>query len=346
MNRNITLFFLTNIITGTVIAISSNNWFLIWIGLEINTISILPILLSNNNRRNIEASIKYFIIQALAAAIILNSALINIWNNGSWLINTPINNISSITIMTALFFKISIVPFHFWFPEVVNGINLTNGLILTTWQKIAPTIITINIINELNNNIIVTCTILSIIIGSWNGINQTQTRKIMAFSSINHMGWIILISIFNQNISLTMLLVYIIINSTIFTNLINNNTMNISNSNKNNVLNPWNASTLSISILSLGGLPPLTGFINKLLSINTLIINNNILLTIPLIIGSLISLFFYLRITFNTNMTNFPQNSIILINIRNNNNNNINSVLNIITILGIPLIPIIINIIN
>nr|QIP88957.1 NADH dehydrogenase subunit 2 [Florometra sp. BMK-2020] len=346
MNRNITLFFLTNIITGTVIAISSNNWFLIWIGLEINTISILPILLSNNNRRNIEASIKYFIIQALAAAIILNSALINIWNNGSWLINTPINNISSITIMTALFFKISIVPFHFWFPEVVNGINLTNGLILTTWQKIAPTIITINIINELNNNIIVTCTILSIIIGSWNGINQTQTRKIMAFSSINHMGWIILISIFNQNISLTMLLVYIIINSTIFTNLINNNTMNISNSNKNNVLNPWNASTLSISILSLGGLPPLTGFINKLLSINTLIINNNILLTIPLIIGSLISLFFYLRITFNTNMTNFPQNSIILINIRNNNNNNMNSVLNIITILGIPLIPIIINIIN
>nr|YP_010283690.1 NADH dehydrogenase subunit 2 [Cenometra bella]UKZ50756.1 NADH dehydrogenase subunit 2 [Cenometra bella] len=346
MNRNITIFFLTNIIIGTIIAISSNNWFLIWIGLETNTISILPILLSNNNRRNIEASIKYFIINALAAAIILNSALINIWNNGSWLINTPINNISSITITIALFFKISIAPFHFWFPEVINGINLTNGLILTTWQKIAPTIITINIIENLNNEIIITCTTLSIIIGSWNGINQTQTRKIMAFSSINHMGWIILISIFNQNTSLIMILIYIIINSAIFTNLINNNTTNISSTNKNNILNPWNASTLSILMLSLGGLPPLTGFINKILSINILVNNENFILTIPLILGSLISLFFYLRIAFNTNMTNFPQNSLIIINLRNNNNNNINSMLNTISILGIILTPIVINIIN
>nr|YP_010605975.1 NADH dehydrogenase subunit 2 [Zygometra comata]WAN81294.1 NADH dehydrogenase subunit 2 [Zygometra comata] len=344
MNNKISIFFLTNIIIGTIIAISSNHWFLIWIGLETNTISILPILLNNNNRRNIEASIKYFLIQALAAAIILNAALINIWNNGSWLIYSQINNISNINLTIALFFKLGISPFHFWFPEVINGISLVNGLILTTWQKIAPTIITININNNLNNNITIICTTLSIIIGSWNGINQTQTRKIMAFSSINHMGWIILISIFNQNISLIMLTIYIIINTAIFTNFIINNTTNISNINKNNITNPWNASTLSITILSLGGLPPLTGFINKFLSLYIIINNNNIILSLPLIIGSLISLFFYLRIVFNTNMTSFPQNSLTLINIRNNNNNNINTIINIISIIGLPLIPIFINI--
>nr|YP_009730379.1 NADH dehydrogenase subunit 2 [Stephanometra indica]QHT54544.1 NADH dehydrogenase subunit 2 [Stephanometra indica] len=345
MNRNITTFFTINILLGTIIAISSNNWFLIWIGLETNTISILPILLSNNNRRNTEASIKYFIIQALAAAIILNSALINVWNNGSWIINTPMNNVSSITIIIALFFKLGIAPFHFWFPEVINGINLTNGLILTTWQKIAPTIILINNNNN-NSNIIIICTTISIIIGSWNGLNQTQTRKIMAFSSINHLGWIILISMFNQNISIIMLLIYIIINTAIFINLIINNTTNISNTNKNNITNPWNASTLSILLLSLGGLPPLTGFINKFISLNTIINSNNTIISIPLIIGSLISLFFYLRISFNTNLTNFPQNSIILINLRNNNNNNINSILNTISITGIIITPIIINFIN
>nr|WFD61116.1 NADH dehydrogenase subunit 2 [Ptilometra sp. DH-R] len=346
MNRNTIIFFLINIILGTIIAITSNHWFLIWIGLETNTISLLPIILNTQNRRNTEASIKYFIIQALAAAIILNSALINIWNNGSWLINSPINNISSITITIALFFKLSITPFHFWFPEVINGINLTNGLIITTWQKIAPTIITINIINNLNNNIIIICSTLSIITGAWNGINQTQTRKIMAFSSISHIGWIIIISLYNPNISLIMLSIYIIINSTIFTNFIKNNTINIANSNKNNTINPWNASTTTLAILSLGGLPPLTGFLNKFLALNTLINNNVIIITIPLIIGSLISLFFYLRISFNTNMTNFPQNSLFFINIRNNNNNNINSILNTISIFGIIILPITINFIN
>nr|YP_010596289.1 NADH dehydrogenase subunit 2 [Tropiometra macrodiscus]WAJ60714.1 NADH dehydrogenase subunit 2 [Tropiometra macrodiscus] len=346
MNRTITSFFIINIIIGTIIVLSSNHWFLIWIGLETNTISIIPIIANTNNRRNTEASIKYFIIQALAAALILNSTLINIWNNGSWLINSPINNISSNIITIALFFKLSIVPFHFWFPEVISGNNLTNGLIITTWQKIAPSIITINIINNLNNNIILFCSILSIIIGSWNGINQTQTRKIMAFSSINHIGWIIIIAIYNQNTSLIMLTIYIIINSAIFTNFITNNTINIANSNKTNIINPWNATTTIITILSLGGLPPLTGFINKLLGLNTLINNNSIIITIPLIIGSLISLFFYLRITFNTNMSNFPQNSLIILNIRNNNNNNINSILNIISILGIIITPIIINTVN
>nr|NP_008381.1 NADH dehydrogenase subunit 2 [Florometra serratissima]AAD05072.1 NADH dehydrogenase subunit 2 [Florometra serratissima] len=345
MNRSIISFFLINIALGTIIAITSNHWFLIWIGLETNTMSIIPIILSIQNRRNVEASIKYFLIQALAAAIILNAALINIWENGSWLINSPINNFSSIIITIALFFKLSIAPFHSWFPEVINGTNLINGLLITTWQKIAPTIIIINIINNLNTNIIILCSTMSIIIGSWNGLNQTQTRKIMAFSSINHIGWVIIISVYNPNISLIMLSIYIIINSTIFINFINNNTINIANSNKNNIINPWNASTTILAILSLGGLPPLTGFINKFLGINTLILNNNIILTIPLIIGSLISLFFYLRIAFNTNMLTFPQNSLFYINLRINSNN-INPILSIISIAGIIIIPIIIIFIN
>nr|QKJ80220.1 NADH dehydrogenase subunit 2 [Florometra sp. BMK-2020] len=340
MNRNINIFFLINIIIGTTIAITSNHWFLIWIGLETNTLSILPLIINNNNNRNIEATIKYFLINALAAAILLNAALINVWNNGSWIINSPINNNSIILFSIALLFKLSIAPFHFWFPEVINGVSLSNGLIISTWQKIAPTVITINIINNLNNNFIILCSLLSIILGSWNGLNQTLTRKIMAFSSINHIGWIILTSLFNQNISLIMLSLYIIINTSIFSNFINNNTTNISNSNKNNIINPWNAILTSTLLLSLGGLPPLSGFINKFISLNTIINNNAIIVTIPLILGSLISLFFYLRLVFNTNMINFPQNSLLILNIRNNNNNFL-LVVNIIANIILPIIPLI-----
>nr|UBF43852.1 NADH dehydrogenase subunit 2 [Comaster schlegelii]UGV21710.1 NADH dehydrogenase subunit 2 [Comaster schlegelii] len=340
MNRIVTSFFLINLFIGTVLVVLSNHWFLIWIGLEINTMSIIPIILSIQNRRNVEASIKYFIIQAIAATILLNATLINVWNNGSWLINSPLNNFSSNIITISLLLKISISPFHFWYPEVINGISLTNGLILTTWQKIAPTILIFFIINNLNINILIFCTISSIIIGAWNGLNQTQTRKILSFSSISHMGWIILVSLYNPNISLLMFLIYIIINITIFSSFIENNTINIANANKNNIINPWNASILSLTILSLGGLPPLTGFMNKILAFYTLISNNIIISSIPLIISSLISLFFYLRIAFNTNMTNFPQNSIFLLNTRNNNNNNINSSLFIIiSLAGIIIFP-------
>nr|YP_010486845.1 NADH dehydrogenase subunit 2 [Poliometra prolixa]UWI54389.1 NADH dehydrogenase subunit 2 [Poliometra prolixa] len=341
MNRNIITFLLFNITIGTLIASTSNHWFLIWIGLETNTISIIPIIASIQNRRNIEAAVKYFIIQALAAAIILNSVLINVWNNGSWLINTNINNFSSLTITAALLLKLSIAPFHLWFPDIINGINLTNGLIITTWQKIAPTIITINIINNNNNFFLLSCCLLSVLIGAWGGLNQTQTRKILAFSSITHISWIITIAIFNPNISLIMLATYIIVNTTIFVNLINNNTTNIANSSKNRLINPWNASSTVLAILSLGGLPPLTGFINKFLGLNTLIENNAFILTLPLIISSLVSLFFYLRIAFNTNMVSFPQNSLSFLNIRNSNNTMANATVNLISIAGIIILPLI-----
>ena len=74
MKRKITRFLIINIIIGTVLAITRKHWFLIWIGLETKTISIIPIISSIQNRRKIEASVKYFLIQALAAAIILKSA--------------------------------------------------------------------------------------------------------------------------------------------------------------------------------------------------------------------------------------------------------------------------------
>nr|YP_010555941.1 NADH dehydrogenase subunit 2 [Comatella stelligera]UYR95509.1 NADH dehydrogenase subunit 2 [Comatella stelligera] len=340
MYRLSTLFFFLNLIISTLFVITSNHWFILWISLEINTISIIPIILSNQNRRNIEASIKYFIIQAIAASLLLNATLINFWNNGSWLITNPLNIFSNQIITIALLLKIGLAPFHFWYPEVLQGINLINGLLLTTWQKIAPIIIIFNIINNLNINILTFCSITSILLGAWGGLNQTHTRKIIAFSSITHIGWIILISIYNINLSLLMFLIYIIINLSIFISLINNNILNIANSNKNNIINPWNASTLSLSLLSLGGLPPLTGFLNKILALNILINNNIFLSTIPLIISSLISLFFYIRVTFNTTMTTFPQNSIILINIRNNTFNlNINAIPIIFSTMGIIILP-------
>ena len=310
MNRRSTTFFLLNIFIRTIIIISRTHWFTIWIGLEIKTISIIPILLKKKKSRTTEASIKYFIIKTVAAAIILKSALIKVWNKGSWLINTKKQLCKTITTI-ALIIKLGIAPFHLWFPEVVRGVKLTKGLIITTWQKIAPTIIILLI--KTKTKLIIVFTTTSIIIRSWKGLKQTKTRKIIAFSSINHIRWIILISIYNLQISLIMLIIYITIKTSIFISLINKKTLKIANAKKKNLIKPWKASILSISLLSLGGLPPLTGFIKKFLRLKILIEKKAKIITIPLIIGRLIRLFFYLRLIFITKMTKFPKNSMLLI---------------------------------
>nr|YP_010573824.1 NADH dehydrogenase subunit 2 [Metacrinus rotundus]UZH93083.1 NADH dehydrogenase subunit 2 [Metacrinus rotundus] len=348
MNRAITLFFVTNVIVGTLIAITSNHWFLIWIGLETNTLSIIPLISYIQLPRNIEAAIKYFLIQALAAATILNSALINVWTNGTWEINNPIENINGVIITSALFFKLSIAPFHTWFPDVISGVNLTQGLLITTWQKIAPTIIILNIINNLNFELILICSTLSVVVGSWGGLNQTQTRKILAYSSISHIGWVILTGLFNHQASLIMLIIYITINTSIFLSLNINNTNNISNINKNSNNATWTTPLIALAILSLGGLPPLTGFLNKFICLNILIENNSIITTTSLIVGSLISLFFYLRIAFNSSLTTFPNHALTIFSSRNNlkQNNNINATTLTITLSGIIALPILITLFN
>lgn len=339
MKRIKTRFFLIKVFTGTILVIIRKHWFLIWIGLEIKTMSIIPIILLIQNRRKVEASIKYFIVQAIAATILLKAALIKTWKKGSWLIKTPIKTFRRKIITISLLLKLRISPFHFWYPEVIKGISLTKGLIITTWQKIAPTILILSIIKNLKIKILTICTISSIILGAWRGLKQTQTRKILSFSSIRHMGWIILISIYNPNISLLMFLIYIIIKITIFSRLIEKKTIKIAKAKKKKIIKPWKASLFSLTILSLGGLPPLTGFIKKILAFNTLITKNIIFSKLPLIIRRLIRLFFYLRIAFKTKMTKFPQKSIFLIKTRNKNKIKLNSSLFLFSIIGIIVFP-------
>ena len=343
MKRVILKFFFLKVILGTLIVLTRKHWFLVWIGLETKTLSILPLISFLQKRRSIEASIKYFVIQALAAAILLNAVIIKVWINGSWLIKSPLKEVRRKIIVIALFLKLRISPFHFWYPEIINGVNLIKRLLITTWQKIAPIIITISLIKNLKIKFVLICALLSIWVGVWGGLKQTQTRKIMAFSSINHIGWIVLISAFNPKISLIMFSIYIIIKTSVFLNLILKKIINLANTKKQKLLKPWKASSFILVILSLGGLPPLTGFLTKILTFKVLVNKNMLLYSVPLILGSLIRLFFYLRIVFNTKMSTFPQNSILIfkIRIKKKVNKNICALLKIVSIAGIFLIPII-----
>nr|YP_009973271.1 NADH dehydrogenase subunit 2 [Pseudocolochirus violaceus]QNH92614.1 NADH dehydrogenase subunit 2 [Pseudocolochirus violaceus] len=343
MNRTIIIFLILSLVTGTFLVIMSNHWFPIWLGLELSTLSIIPILNTNINPRSNEATIKYFLVQAFSAAILLNGAIINLWQSNTWNINETLSTICYIIILSALIIKLGLAPFHFWFPDVLSGIPFSNGIIIACWQKIAPLYLLLLTSNNIPNEIILTCATTSVLIGGWGGLNQTSLRKILAYSSISHLGWISATLFFSQEIALLIFLFYILNNTAIFLICHNNNLYSLSNLNKTNTT-PSTTILFSTLILSIGGLPPLGGFLNKLIPLNIFLNNINIIFILVFIFGSLTSLYFYLRIVFNTSLTLFPNNSlIILLNNPQSTNNTTNLIISItlpLSIWGITLTPI------
>lgn len=298
---------------GRLIRISSNNWLGVWIGLEINLLSFIPLIISKNNLNNSEASLNYFIIQAFASTIIIFSILIN-----SLLINL-ITNFFTLPILinytylicqnlitATLLLKLGAAPFHFWFPNVIENITWNNGLILITWQKVAPIILLIYLILS-SNNLILIFTIISTFIGAIGGLNQTSLRKLLAFSSINHIGWIIIALIFNENLWLIYFIIYIILNFSIIFLLKKIQIFYLRQMYTIFFQSPILKFRLITSILSLGGLPPFLGFIPKWLIIQSLIFIKINFINLFIIMIRLITLFYYLKISFSAFILNYNE---------------------------------------
>nr|QLD22464.1 NADH dehydrogenase subunit 2 [Microsciurus flaviventer] len=292
--------------SGTMITLLSSHWLLIWIGLEMSLLAIIPILMSKPNPRSIEAASKYFLIQATASMIFMMATTINFYTTGEWSISNTINHLSSFMLTMALSMKMGLAPFHLWVPEVTQGVPLMSGLILLTWQKIAPISIMFQIAPSINCTLIMIMALTSILLGGWGGLNQTQLRKILAYSSIAHMGWMMAIISFNPTLSMLNLLIYIMLTINMFMLLRYNkktSTLSLSNSwNKSPLL----VSTILVVLMSLGGLPPLTGFSPKWMIIKELVSNNNIILPTSMAISALLSLYFYMRLIYSTSLTLFP----------------------------------------
>lgn len=277
------------LLSGTLISISSSSLFGIWIGLEINLISFIPIIINiENNKKRREAAIKYFLIQAIASAIVILRSLLFYLIRGNIFSYAP-----NILITLALCMKLGMAPFHFWFPEVLEGLNWVNSLILLTWQKISPLVILSIFFYA---KILIFTALLSAIIGAISGINQTSIRKILAFSSISHLGWIRRIIYFNSGLWIDY---YIIYSFTSFILCLSFWLLSLNYFSQLTILQNLNEKfIIFINLLSLGGLPPLLGFLPKWIAI--IVVRNNFPILIILIISSLITLYFYTRICFRT----------------------------------------------
>lgn len=190
--------------------------------------------------------------------------------------------------------KLGAAPFHFWFPNIIERLSWINSLILLTWQKLAP----LTILSYSNFfSFLIIFIIFSAFIGAIGGLNQTSLRKLLAFSSINHISWLLIAEYYRNNLWIFYFLLYRIINVSIIIifkifNLFHLNQIFLSN--KNNLIIKF---CFFINFFSLGGLPPFLGFLPKWLIIENIIKSKIFFLIFFIIIITLITLFFYTRLT-------------------------------------------------
>nr|AKJ78373.1 NADH dehydrogenase subunit 2 [Todiramphus ruficollaris]AKJ78388.1 NADH dehydrogenase subunit 2 [Todiramphus ruficollaris]AWX36053.1 NADH dehydrogenase subunit 2 [Todiramphus ruficollaris] len=306
MSPHAKLISMLSLLLGTTITISSNHWMMAWTGLEINTLAIIPLISKSHHPRAIEAAIKYFLVQAAASAMILFSSTINAWQTGQWDITQLTSPTASALLTTAIAMKLGLAPFHFWFPEVLQGSPMTTALLLSTMMKFPPITILLLTSHSLNPNLLTLMALMSTALGGWMGLNQTQVRKILAFSSIAHLGWMTIILLYNPKLTLLTFYLYSLMTATVFLSLNTTKSLNLLTMMTSWTKTPSLNAALMLSLLSLAGLPPLTGFMPKWLIIQELTKQEMTPAATMIAMLSLLGLFFYLRLAYYSTITMPP----------------------------------------
>ena len=307
---------------GFLLITLSFDLILLYIAIEIQSISFYILsCLKKNSAFSTEAGLKYFILGALASGFFLFGCSLIYGITGTINFNEltnifisfndqPLIIIASLFILVSIFFKLSVAPFHIWTPDVYEG----SPTIVTAFFSITPKLGIFIILNKFFNEIFydlsnliswwiffgVICSFISIYIGSITALKQTRLKRLLAYSSIGHVGYM-LVGFFSGNIEgiqavFFYLILYIITNICIWGSILSINKIKFISELKNvYIINPFLCCTLILSFFSLAGIPPLVGFLSKLSIFIAAFESNLYVIIILSIILSIISTFYYLR---------------------------------------------------
>ena len=309
-------------IVGMMVMISSNDLILFYIGLELQSLSLY--VLASFNRDNIlssESGLKYFVLSALSSGLLLYGCSLIYGFSGSTNFNLISENMNQdsygvtfgiVFIITGLAFKISAVPFHMWAPDVYEGSPTSVTIFFAILPKIAALTVFIrilyvpflNIIDQWQT-IIVFLSIASMLFGSIAAIGQKNLKRLIAYSSIGHMGYALagISTGTNQGIqsSITYISIYLFMNLAFFACLFMlrrdekyfENIEDLSGLSKNH---PILSFSFLIVLFSLAGIPPLVGFFAKFYIFTAVIEQSMYSLAIIGLLSTVIAAFYYLRI--------------------------------------------------
>nr|YP_010596136.1 NADH dehydrogenase subunit 2 [Polididus armatissimus]WAJ48468.1 NADH dehydrogenase subunit 2 [Polididus armatissimus] len=282
--------FMTMMVFGTSVSLTSSTWIGMWMGLELNMISFIPLIYKYKVNSTYESCMIYFLIQSTGSILMLVSVL----NNALAAISPYVASELFFTmLMISMLMKMGVPPFHFWLPEILNKMSWLNCMVLITWQKIAPLFILSFIVNNQLMPIIV---LMAVLVGAIGGLNQTSIRKIVGYSSINHMGWMISCMKIDSNMWVTYFLFYSTLNGMLIYVF---NHLNASHMNQfsNHEMKFSEKILITSLLMSLGGLPPFLGFLPKWMVIQSMIMDKSFFMLIVMLMTSLITLLYYIRLT-------------------------------------------------
>nr|WAK83065.1 NADH dehydrogenase subunit 2 [Janus sp. 1 GYN-2022e] len=289
------LFYFTTLMFSTLTALSANSWIILWMSLEINLMAFIPII--NNTSHTTNYLFKYFIVQSTSSSIFIMSLLM------TWLLE--LNNLFFMEydflnkmIFLTMSMKMGLIPFHWWYIEIVMEFSWMNFLLMSTWQKIIP----LTIISHITmNSLLYMIIIMSSLISSMQGMTQNNLRKIFTLSSINHTCWLTINTIMTLNLMYIYLIIYSMLSYNIYKMFTLNNLTHIKDMYMYPLYNSQMKWLLMTNILSLAGLPPFLGFTIKLMTIKFLMLYNMPFLIITLTGSAMFALFFYLKVIYSLN---------------------------------------------
>nr|QQQ88815.1 NADH dehydrogenase subunit 2 [Hyalella latimana] len=283
MHPSLFLVYLT-LLFSVLLVLSANSWFIVWMGLEMNLVFFIPLMLKKNNKYSNESSIKYFLTQTFASVLIISSAL---------LLSEGVTLLEYI-LLGALFLKTGSAPFHQWLPSLVEGLSWDCLMVLFILQKMGPLLLISFLLKKgaLHSLVylVVSC---SAVVGSLGGLMSASIRKIMAYSSISHMSWVLTSMMLSNFGWISYYLVYCVVlvcTLDLFTK------MSVFSINQLMMSSVKSRVIMGVSLLSLGGLPPFTGFVPKFMVSVVLLENKSYFLFFVLLGGTFLSLFFYMRL--------------------------------------------------
>nr|ADU55084.1 NADH dehydrogenase subunit 2 [Dosidicus gigas] len=283
--------FILIMIMGTLFSLSSSHWLTMWMGLEINLMGFLPLMNIKGKTLEAEASMKYFIIQSMSSSILIISSVLMYNNTLSWY-SMFTDSTFSLMIILSLVLKLGGAPLHFWMPSIAKQMSWSILFMMLTWQKLAP-LLMLSLVNS-NLMVVMLISMASTIVGSIMALNQTNIQLIMTYSSISHLGWMLSMITINSSLTMMYFFNYIMISMPLMNMLsmtLGTHLFMLTQQTKMNNMIP-----ISL-ILSLGGLPPLLGFMSKLIILISLIEMKLMMLTMFMFVGTLISLYFYLNMS-------------------------------------------------
>nr|UPL66063.1 NADH dehydrogenase subunit 2 [Oxycarenus lugubris] len=281
------LLFLMILFMSALITMSSESWIGMWMGMEINLMVFIPLISKSKNKNASQGTMIYFLTQSIGSVIFLFSVLMN-----PLIIMTPyISTYMNCILMISLMIKLGVAPFHSWLPEIMCNLKWYECFLLMTWQKIPPMVIMMN----LNfNKIIYSFILLSAAIGAIGGINNTSLRKIMAYSSINHMSWMMILMIMKSQWYMYLIIYSILIGMQCY--MFNNYNAYFLNQLSSSMSSMTEKLSLIILMMSVGGLPPLLGFLPKWMVIYSFVDTGSYFMMTWMIMFSLLTLFYYLQL--------------------------------------------------